>query len=266
MLTGVKNTLKFVFRSLKYNIKACMEYKKSFLIQSIFMFVNNGFFIVFWLVVFNLNNGSINGVGLKDVLFLWAISPLAFGISFFFFGGGEDVNKHIISGSMDTYLLQPKSLITNMLVSRCIFSAFGDILYGLVIGIFAVENIFQYLGLIGFGILGSIFFTCTNLIVRMFSIWVGDVENIAHVYEITGLVTLTNYPEQIFGKAVKFLMYTVVPAMYVTHLPIRLLKSFDTNTLLLILLAAGIFILLTILMMKIVVKKYESGNSMALRG
>lgn len=44
MLMEVRNSLKYLFLSIKYNLKASMEYKKSFIIQTIFMMINDGFF------------------------------------------------------------------------------------------------------------------------------------------------------------------------------------------------------------------------------
>ena len=55
MLTEVKNTIRFLIESIKCNLKSAVEYKKSFFVQTIFMLVNNGFFLIFWQVVFNIN-------------------------------------------------------------------------------------------------------------------------------------------------------------------------------------------------------------------
>ena len=86
MLTEVKNNIKFLLISLKYNLKSSLEYKTSFLIQTVFMFINNGFFLIFWTLVFNVNNGNVNGLEMKDILFIWAISPASWGIANFLFG------------------------------------------------------------------------------------------------------------------------------------------------------------------------------------
>lgn len=85
MLMEVKNNLRFLFKALKYNILSAMEYKKSFLIQTIFMFINNGFFLVFWNVVFAKNGGVLNDVVMKDIYLLWGIPTMSWGIALFFF-------------------------------------------------------------------------------------------------------------------------------------------------------------------------------------
>ena len=71
MLTGAKNYFRFMKESIKCNLKAVMEYKKSFIIQSVFMFFNNFFFLIFWFVIFNGSEGNINGITMNDILYLW---------------------------------------------------------------------------------------------------------------------------------------------------------------------------------------------------
>ena len=73
MLMEAKNTINFIIKSLICNIKSSMEYKKSFVLQTIFMMMNNGFFLIFWGVVFGINNGNISGITINDILYLWSI-------------------------------------------------------------------------------------------------------------------------------------------------------------------------------------------------
>ena len=75
MLTEVKKLIRFLIESIKCNLKSAVEYKKSFFVQMILMVVNNGFFLIFWQVVFNVNGGHVDGITMKDVLYLWAIPP-----------------------------------------------------------------------------------------------------------------------------------------------------------------------------------------------
>jgi len=111
MLMEVKNNIKFFFKALKYNILSAMEYKKSFLIQMIFMFVNNGFFLVFWNVVFAKNGGTLNDVVMNDIYLLWGIPTMSWGLTLFFFGGISKFNEYIITGKLDTFNFQPKNII-----------------------------------------------------------------------------------------------------------------------------------------------------------
>ena len=145
MLTEARNTFNFVIKSLICNIKSSMEYKKSFILQTVFMMINNGFFLIFWLVVFGINNGNISGITMDDILYLWSIPVISWGAAHFFFGGITEINRYIINGELDTYLLQPKNMFFNVAISRCDVGAFGDLLYGTILGIIVSNSIFDFI-------------------------------------------------------------------------------------------------------------------------
>jgi len=266
MLMEVKNNLKFLIKALKYNILSVLEYKKSFLIQVIFMFINNGFFLVFWNVVFAKNGGTLNNIEMKDIYLLWAIPTISWGISMFFFGGISKLNEYIITGNLDTFILQPKNMFLNMATSYSDFGAAGDLLYGLLMGIIAAGSITEFLHIMLYVIPATIITTCTQILIRLLAIWLGDVENIANVYSFSLFVTFSIYPEQIFSNVMKILFYTVVPVAYVAYIPIRILKNFDIKLLLAVILFTIFLSIFTILIFKKAMKKYESGNSILMKG
>lgn len=266
MLTVAKNYWRFFKQSIKCNMASVIEYKKSFIIQSVFMLFNNFFFLIFWGVVFNASGDNINGITMNDILYLWSIPVMSYGIAFFFFGGTTKLGKYILEGGLDSYLTQPKNVIINVMFSGMDFAAFGDLLYGLLIGLFAVQfDILKYLVLVIFSILGSIFYICTQIIIRLLTIKIGNTDNIEHIYTNTLLITFSTYPEVVYGSIVKFLIYTVVPSAYIAFVPVKFITTFNISYLLLFVCVLTIFILLTSLLSKIMLKKYESGNNIALK-
>lgn len=265
MLTEAKNTLKYLLLTIKYNLKSAIEYKKSFIIQTIFMIINNGFFLIFWSVVFNINNGSINNIVMKDILYLWSIPTISWGAVTFIFGGIKELNRYIVNGEMDSFFLQPKNMILNIATSKTDFGGFGDLLYGLVIGIFASNNFIEYLELLLYSIIAISITFSTILIVRVLSIWIGDVEQIAHIYENSLFITLSSYPFEIFGNFTKFLMYTIVPTAYVIHLPMKLIGNFNIKIFLIIIIATLFYFMLSRMIFYKSIKKYESGNNIAMK-
>lgn len=266
MLTEVKNNIKFLLISLKYNLKSSLEYKTSFLIQSIFMIINNGFFLIFWLLVFHVNDGDVNGLEMNDILFIWALSSASWGIANFLFGGLREINRYVLTGGLDTYLLQPKNILLSIATSKCDFSACGDLVYGLVIGYIACKgNLGICIKLLGYILIGTIVTCAVFIFIRTLVIWIGEVEQIAHIYENSLFITFGTYPYEIFGGVTKFLMFTIVPAVYVSHLPLKLLKNFDIK-LFLLLIVISIFLLgFSSFVFYKSLKKYESGNNIAMK-
>lgn len=266
MLMAVKNNFRFFLQALKVSIMSAAAYRVSFMIQTIFMFANNSSFLIFWNVVFGINRGNLNGIEFNNILFLWSIPVISYGVTYFFFGGVVNINTFIITGQMDSYMLQPKYPLINVLTSKCNFSAFGDFIYGIVIGSIATNfDIKKILIVIFTGCFGSIFFVSTEVILRSLSVWLKDTEKIATRYNHSLLTTFSSYPEQIFSSGVKILLYTVVPVAYISYLPIKLLFHFNIQYMMLIVTVGIIYLLIALFVFNHAMEEYESGNNISMK-
>lgn len=265
MLMEVKNNIRYILYAIKCNVLSAMEYKKSFIVQTIFMFINNGFFLIFWKVVFGVNENNINGLEMRDILYLWSIPTISFGIAHFVFGGVKNLDKYIISGGLDSFLTQPKDAYINIITSNCDFSAFGDLLYGTCLAIYLSNTLADFMIQILYSVIGAILIITTSTIIRSLAVWLGDVSQMAQTYEHTMLINFATYPEVIYGNVTKFLIYTIIPAGYMVHLPIKLIGRFNILGFLAILFATIMYIIIATMIFKKVLDKYESGNSMAMK-
>ncbi len=263
---SILNNLRFFVKAVKCSIKSAMEYKISFITQSIFMFLNNGVWLLFWGIIFNVNGSDINGVTFNSILYLWSLPVISFGIGYFFFGGMDNISNYIISGQMDSYMLQPKHPLLNVLTSKCNFSAFGDLIYGLIIGLFAVNfDIVRYIILILLGVLGSTIYISTSVIFRSISVWFGDTDVIAKKYTDTLLTTFSIYPEQIFSSTIKIILYTVIPVGYMAFMPINFVITFNIIYLIYTIIGCIVFMIVAIIVFNKAMKCYESGNTISMR-
>lgn len=265
MLTVV-NLFRFIFLSLKCNLMSAMTYKKSFIVQTIFMMISNSFFMIFWLTIFNLQDGNLNGITMNDVFYAWSIPTIGYGLTYFFFGGIDNLHHYIVEGGLDFFLTQPKNVFLSLAVSKCNFSAFGDILYGELIALIASDTIFDFFKIQFFAVLAMIVIICAFTSIRCLAIWWGDIENIVKSYSYDFVINFSSYPERIFGEKTKFLTYTIVPAGYILYIPTRLLENFEIQLFLILLCAVCILVVITTKLFKLVLKRYESGNSMSMRG
>jgi len=260
------STLKYLWLCICYNIRSNVSNKKSFIIQTIAMFINNFVFLLFWEIIFSNKGGSINGVGMKDIMYLWSIPTIGYGIVFFCFGGVETLCKDIVDGNMDVYITKPKSSLISQLTSRSVLSAMGDLIFGAVIGFIAVRgNILKYIWLLVLAVISSIILLSVIVIVRLFAFWLGDISNACHKYTHSLLITLTIYPKQMFPGFMKLVMYTAIPAMYVAHIPVGLMDNIGVVPIILFISAAIIFPILMVLIYEKGLKKYESGNGVTRR-
>lgn len=266
MLTAVKKYFRFFKENMKCNFKSIAEYKSSFFIQAIFMFLNNAFFLLFWGVVLDVSGDQAGDITLNKILYIWSLPVISYGVAFFFFGGIRDLGRHILEGTLDVYLTQPKNVILNVMCSRMEFAAAGDLVYGIVIGLIATNfDLLRFLFLVSLGVLGAVFYICVETILRLLTIFIGNTDNIEHTYINTLMISFASYPSEIYGNGIKFLIYTIIPSAYISFVPIDFVITFNIKYLLLFFAAAAIFVGITVALTKFALKRYESGNSISLR-
>ena len=142
----------------------------------------------------------------------------------------------------------------------------GDILYGLVLGLFAVDFvILDYLFLLLISIIASITTTSICILVYLTAFWFKDTTSLGNTYINSLFLSLTIYPEKVFGSFTKFLMYTVVPVYYCAHLPIKICTNFNIYTLLIFIISTIAFTVLAVVTYNRGLKRYESGNGFNLK-
>lgn len=259
MLTEVKKSINLLFYYIRFNLSSVMEYRVSFLVQCFGMILNNASFIFFWWILFN-NTESIGGYGFKDVMMLWAITSASFGICFILFGNVTKITKMIQNGELDTFLLQPKDPLVNILCSKTEVSAWGDAAYGLILFIilegFSVGKVLTFFL---FTITGALLFASVLVTIHALSFYVGSAEGIAQLI-IEFLISFSIYPEGIFKGGLKYILYSLIPTAFIVYLPAKVLAEFSIVMLLEVLGAALLWVIIAYTMFYRGLKKYESGN------
>lgn len=102
-----------------------MEYRGSFLLQAFGMALSNGSFVFFWWIAFQQIKGTIGGYDFRDVMFIWAAASSAYGASHILFANMNAITRLIATGELDTFLVQPKDTLINLLCARTSLSAWG---------------------------------------------------------------------------------------------------------------------------------------------
>lgn len=265
MLTVFNNLFKNIWSFIKYitycikcNVTQAISNKKSFIIQTLFMFLNNFIWLAFWFILFyNSEGGTINGITLNDIIYLWSAPTISYGLCFFLFGGVDDLSYKIANKEIDNELTKPKHSLISLITANSKLSAMGDLLYGLVLGVFAVNfNPIRYIFLILVSIIGSLGFLGISILVNALAFWLGDVSKSTRTYINNLLLTLTIYPENMFPGIIKILMYTIIPAMYIAHIPIIIIKTFNLNLLLIEIISVTILVTLGVITYNKGLKKY----------
>ena len=122
MLTEVKKEIKLTLLSVKYNIMREMANPLSFVLNVIFMMLNNATFLVQWAILFTLKD-SFGIYGFKEVCLLWGLSAASYGLAHILFHGAFTLSEDIENGSLDQYLILPRDTLICSITSSTSISA-----------------------------------------------------------------------------------------------------------------------------------------------
>lgn len=259
MLMEAKKSLRLMIYYFKFNLSSVMEYRMSFLMQCFGMILNNSAFIFFWWILFN-NVNTIGGYTFQDEMMLWAISSTSFGLSYVVFGNLNQITKMILNGELDTYLLQPKDPLLNIICSKTVVSAWGDTLYGIILFFLTRGlDLKGFMLFVIFCITGALIFSAVLVSFHALSFYTGNTEGLAQLV-IEFLITFGIYPEGIFNNVIKVILYTVIPTVFIVYIPASVINHFSIISLLKVLGVAAVWIIIAYIMFYRGLKRYESGN------
>lgn len=263
--TGVGRMVRLAGRYFTFNLSASMAYAGSFIIQVFGMALNNAAFIVFWYFLFQRIGGQIAGYDMRDVMFLWAMTAAGFGTSVVLFGNSQHLSRIIYHGELDVYLLQPKPVLANLMLSRTVVSGWGDIAYGLIL--FAATQTLTLSGwalFVLFTLLMAGVLTAMRVIYHSATFFFGNAEDFALMAsELT--VSFTLYPGSIFKGPITVVLYTLVPAGLIAHVPVDIFRSFSLPQLLIVIAADVAIIAIAAIVFQTGLRRYESGNRIGTR-
>jgi ABC-2 type transport system permease protein len=249
---------------VRFNLRAGMEYRASFVAQVLGMILNNASFIIFWLILY-AQLGNIRGYSFNDVMFLWALSAAGYGLAGVFLGNAGSLSRSIYTADLDVYLLQPKSVLANFLFSRMSISAWGDIAFGLVLFGFtqSVTPLHAALFLL-FSMLMAGVLTAIRVFYHSLTFFLGNAEDFATTASEM-VLSFTTYPGSIFQGLSSLLLHSLIPAALIAYIPVELFKSFDLVRLLILLGADALVVAAAWVMFRLGLRVYESGSRMGTR-
>lgn len=257
--------MKLTWEMTKLSILSAMEYRLSFILQVFGMILNDLGLLVVWIIFFNRFT-AVNGWTMHDMVLLFAVFLLIFGLFASFFGGMFELAKYIARGELDYFLALPKNVLWHSSTSRTEIPAMADLILGSALFIFftghlSFERVITYFSV---AILGTLIIVNFGIITQSLAFYIGN-------YEESGerwfwiLFTIGLYPQTAFTGALKLITLTIIPIFFVVEMPVNLLKEFHWE------LFAGMlgFWLVTFMiglwMFNRGLRRYESGNLINVR-
>lgn len=259
-MSRLRAELVYLVAQWKSNFASALEYRAAFISQIVGMFINNAVYFAFWVVFFDRFK-EIRGWGVQDMFLLMSIVALGFGLGFTFFGNALQLSRIIAQGQLDYYLALPRSVLLSVLASRMTNSALGDMAYGVVTyvftGRFSLAEITLWLLSSG---LAAVIFVMTFTFFHSLTFWLGNASNLAE-QAANAVLTFAMYPSDIFQGAIRFMLFTIIPAAFVGVVPMNVVRNLDWGGLLLLALVAVTITFISSRMFYVGLRRYESGSA-----
>ncbi|MEZ4636838.1 MAG: ABC-2 family transporter protein [Caldilineaceae bacterium] len=260
--------LNFLLALWKVNLLSILEYRVAFLTQMLGMIFNNAVYFVFWIIFFDRFE-QVNGWGIDEMYFLFAVVAVGFGLGAYLFGNVLHLANIVVTGQLDYYLSLPKPVLLHVLASRSIASGVGDFVYGLLsfgVGVAVIGGV--DVGMIARFVLASLLatliFVSFLVLVQSLAFWIGNA-NLLLNNALSAIITFSLYPITLFDGSAKLLLFTLIPAAFVGAVPAQIVRQFEWPSALQMLAAAAIFFGLAMVVFHRGLRRYESGSAIQVR-
>lgn len=254
-------TLRFLGDLVRTTLKANLALRGAFWLQAAFMALNNLVFFTVWWIFFDAFE-EVRGWRIGDMAALYGTVATAFGLTVVFAGGVRDLALRISEGDLDALLTQPRSVLLQAVASRSWAAGWGDMLSG--VGLLVVSGVLSpasaCVAPLAIAISASVLVS-TGVLLGASAFWLGRTDMLARQL-LDYLVTFSLYPAPIFGGALRVLLFTVIPAGFVGHLPVALLRDLDGPTAAAALGGAAVYALLAAVCFRRGLATYASGNQL----
>ncbi len=221
----LKAEFTFLRALIGVNLSSAMEYRASFLSQIVFMFINNGIYFIFWVILFD-QFGDLQGYELQDVYLLFALVAFGYGLGNMFAGNtGANLAYTIAQGRLDYYLVLPRRLLPHVIFSRMTVSTIGDVTFGLMAIWFAgLTRPSQYLLFFLCSIPAAAIYVGFATMAGSLAFFMGNSQYASQQLS-NGILTFAMYPDVLFSGGVRFVLYTLVPAFFIGAVPVQIVRS-----------------------------------------
>lgn len=264
MSITIKHLLSFIGMSFKMSAYQMMEYKISSIVQIITMMLSDLTMLIIWYFFFQ-RFPIVNGWTIDDMMLLWASIPISFGISVGVFANVLGLPAMISQGQLDYYLVMPKPVLLHILVSKIDVFNLGDIVFGVVLVFFTSFSWYQIGIFFLFTLFASVIFLSMLVMVGSLSFFWGNTTGLQKS-TLMSVTAFSTYPMSIFGKNVKLILFTIIPAGWIGFMPVEIARNLLWSQMVYMLIATLVFFSLMIYVFHKGLKRYESGNMLAMRG
>jgi ABC-2 type transport system permease protein len=227
MLQSLGRAVKMYFYMVGVSIRTQLQYRYAFVMNILgWAMTYAGSAITMWVLLYSF--GKIAGWSFWELLFLFALSVLSWGICVIFFFHFRTLDQFIVQGTFDRFLVRPIHPFFHFMTTKFDVGAFGQLLFSIIAVILAYTHLelqwqtWQWLVFLG-AVIGGVLIQGGLLIaISAMAFWTTRSEQFYWTV-MWPAKSLMNYPLSIFPRAVQLFMMFIIPFAFVNYLPSLLL-------------------------------------------
>lgn len=225
--------------TLRNAVDEARSNRAALLSQMGIMVVNDIVWVVFWVLFFR-RVGSVRGWDSDRIVLLLSVLTSAGGVALGVLANARRVGTLAVDGELDSVLALPVPPLAHLLVRRIEAVNVGDLVFGFLLffslGRPTVARTAVFLGAV---VAVAVLLTGFLVLTGSLAFFIG--RNEGGELGFHAMILLGAYPVDIFAGAIKVLLYTAVPAAFVSSVPAGLIEDFDVVNALWLIGVAGAF-------------------------
>ncbi len=232
--------------------------RASFVSQISVMVLNDIVWVFFWVLFFR-RVGSVRGWDGRNILLLLSVLTAAGGIALGVLANARRIGTMAVDGQLDAVLALPVPPLAHVLLRRVEATNVGDLVFGVVLFLSAGSPTPARAAVFVFAVAAaSVLLTAFLVLAGSLAFFAG--RNEAGELGFHAMIVLGAYPIDIFAGAAKVLLYTAVPAAFVSSVPARLIEDFDAGSAACLVAVAGVFAFAASASFTLGLRRYTSGS------
>ncbi len=258
--------VKLYLESLKLNIKSQLEYKASFIMNSISQFF---VFFTYYFVIIALFNkfSNIKGFTVYEILLCFSIIHFGYSITETFFRGIDRFEDLIIDGSLDRFLVRPRGILFQVICQKIQLVKIFRVIQSLIIMFIALANLNITWNINKIIVLILMMIASILIFFGIFILTASYCFITVQGLEVKNILTdggknLDHYPISIYKKGMIFIFTFIIPYAFINYYPLLYFLDKKDNILYMFSpLLVFIFLIPCLLSFKIGLKHYNSTGS-----
>jgi ABC-2 type transport system permease protein len=247
---------------MRVNWRSSLEYRTNFIFETLLSMAEVGMYLFYWKIFF--------AIGSPGATYAQLVTLVAFN-HIIYAGADTLMGKHvwdtgelIVKGQLDTFLVQPKSAIYQIFFSGAQPMNAIQIMVGTAVYFYVVPVTPGAIVLFMFGfVTGTSIFTAWVVMIHSLTFRLG---NSVIVYKLLSVILhFAKKPANIFSFAIRFILYTVIPAAYIGTVQAGQVFQPSAPVLLGLAALAVAAPLMAVALFRRGMRLYESGNLIGVR-